>query len=99
MAVTRDLAPDVVRWGGLYSRYYKWREGIGPALSRPSMYNYVCDGWETHRVGTHEFAGFCRRAGAEPLCCVNFSGDGVERYRRDNRWAMHSKPPTGFPTA
>ncbi|NWF84020.1 MAG: alpha-L-arabinofuranosidase [Bryobacteraceae bacterium] len=83
---TRDLAPDVVRWGGLYCRYYRWREGLGPARQRPPMYNYVWSGWETHRVGTHEFVDFCRRTGAEPLYCVNFSGDGVERYRKDNRW-------------
>ncbi|MBL8179405.1 MAG: alpha-L-arabinofuranosidase, partial [Bryobacterales bacterium] len=84
--VTRDLAPDVMRWGGLYSRYYKWREGLGPARKRPPMYNYVWSGWETHRVGTHEFVDFCRRVQAEPLYCVNFSGDGVERYRKDGRW-------------
>lgn len=84
--VTRDLAPDVMRWGGLYSRYYRWREGVGPAKKRPPMYNYVWSGWETHRVGTHEFVDFCRRVNAEPLYCVNFSGDGVERYRKDNRW-------------
>jgi len=84
--VTRDLAPDVMRWGGLYCRYYKWREGLGPARQRPPMYNYVWSGWETHRVGTHEFVDFCRRTGAAPLYCVNFSGDGVERYRKDGRW-------------
>src|SRR5687768_17149630 len=28
--VTKDLAPDVIRFGGLLSRYYKWREGVGP---------------------------------------------------------------------
>lgn len=83
---TRGLAPDVIRWGGLYCRYYKWREGLGPARQRPPMYNYVWSGWETHRVGTHEFVDFCRRTGAAPLYCVNFSGDGVERYRKDNRW-------------
>ena len=84
--VTRELAPDVMRWGGLYSRYYKWREGIGPARRRPPAYNYVWSGWETHRVGTHEFVDFCRRVGSAPLYCVNFSGDGVERYRKDQRW-------------
>ena len=23
---TRDLAPDVIRWGGLFIRHYRWRE-------------------------------------------------------------------------
>lgn len=77
----RDLSPDVVRFGGLYSRYYKWREGIGPAAKRPWMRNYVWGGKETNRVGTHEFVDFCRRVGAEPLYCVNFLGDGEQRFR------------------
>jgi len=32
-----DLAPDMIRWGGILNRYYKWREGIGPAGKRPWM--------------------------------------------------------------
>lgn len=79
--VVKDLAPDTMRFGGLYSRYYKWREGIGPASERPWMRNYVWGGKETHRAGTHEFVDFCRRVGAEPLYCVNFLGDGEKRYR------------------
>jgi alpha-N-arabinofuranosidase len=27
----RDLAPGSIRFGGLFSRYYHWREGVGPA--------------------------------------------------------------------
>lgn len=32
---TRDLAPDVMRYGGLFSRYYKWREGVSPVEKQP----------------------------------------------------------------
>jgi alpha-L-arabinofuranosidase len=39
--VTRDLHPDVIRWGGIFSYYYKWREGVGPVEARPAMRNYV----------------------------------------------------------
>ena len=70
-----------MRYGGLFSRYYKWREGIGPAAQRPWMRNYVWGGKETNRVGTHEFVDFCRRVGAEPFYCVNFLSDGEKRYR------------------
>jgi len=79
--LTKDLAPGVVRWGGLLSRYYKWREGIGPAAKRPWYRNYVWGGKETHRVGTHEFVDFCRRVGGEPLYCVNFESDGFVHYK------------------
>jgi len=78
---TADLAPGMMRFGGLFSRYYKWREGIGPAAKRPWMRNYVWGGKETHRVGTHEFVDFCRRVNAEPMYCVNFLGDGEKRYQ------------------
>jgi alpha-L-arabinofuranosidase len=60
----RDLAPKAIRWGGLMSRYYKWREGVGPAATRPPMRNHVWGGWETNRVGTAEFVGLCRSGGA-----------------------------------
>lgn len=78
----KDLAPGVIRYGGLFCRYYKWREGVGPAEKRPWMRNYAWGGKETNRVGTHEFVNLCRRVGAEPLYCVNFLGDGVDAYRR-----------------
>ncbi|HRT58911.1 MAG TPA: hypothetical protein P5038_19975 [Candidatus Paceibacterota bacterium] len=77
---TRSLAPDCLRYGGLFSRYYKWREGVGPPGRRPWMRNYVWGGKETNRVGTAEFVDFCRRTGAEPLYCVNFLSDGEKRY-------------------
>jgi len=79
--VARDLSPDVLRFGGLFSRYYHWREGVGPVSKRPAMRNYVWGGNETNRVGTHEFVDFCRRVGAAPLYCVNFLSDGEARYR------------------
>lgn len=81
VALTRDLAPQVIRWGGLYSRYYRWREGVGAPEKRPWMRNYVWGGKETNRVGTGEFVDLCRRVGAQPLMCVNFLGDGEARYR------------------
>lgn len=79
---TADLAPGMMRFGGLLSRYYKWQEGVGPASQRPPYRNYVWGGKETHRVGTHEFADFCRRVKSEPMYCVNFLGDGDQRYAR-----------------
>jgi alpha-L-arabinofuranosidase len=82
VATVRDLAPDVIRWGGLLSRYYKWREGVGPVRDRPPMRNYVWGGWETNRVGTGEFVDLCNRTGAAPLLCVNFESDGHSRYSR-----------------
>ncbi len=78
--LVRQLSPGVVRFGGLFSRYYRWREGVGPVRKRPWQRNYVWGGKETNRVGTHEFVDFCRRVGAEPLYCVNFLSDGRRQF-------------------
>jgi alpha-N-arabinofuranosidase len=78
----RDLSPGVIRFGGNFSRYYKWREGVGPVNQRPWMRNYDWGGKETNRVGTHEFVSFCRQVGADPFYCVNFEGDGIESFKR-----------------
>lgn len=80
--VVKDLAPDVIRFGGIFASFNKWREAVGPVASRPWMYNYLWGGKETNRVGTHEFVNLCRRVGAEPLYCVNFLGDGRPEYRK-----------------
>ena len=80
----KDLAPDTIRWGGAFIRYYKWREGVGPVKDRPPMYNYVWGGMETNRVGTHEFNDFCRRVGAEPLIATNLLSDGIKGYWKTN---------------
>jgi alpha-L-arabinofuranosidase len=79
--VVKDLAPGAMRFGGLFSRHYKWREGVGPVARRPSIRNYFWGGKESNRVGTHEFVDFCRRVGAEPFYCVNFLSDGEKRFR------------------
>jgi alpha-N-arabinofuranosidase len=96
--VVRDLAPGAIRFGGLFSRYYKWREGIGPAAKRPKIRNFFWGGWESNRVGTDEFVDLCRRVDAEPFFCVNFLSDGDKRYgeragdaKEASEWVRYSK--------
>ena len=33
--VTRELGPPMMRWGGIFSDFYRWREGVGPRGTRP----------------------------------------------------------------
>src|SRR3954451_18813428 len=73
---TRDLAPGMMRWGGIFSDYYRWREGVGPRESRKPVVNLLWGGIESNQVGTGEFVDFCRAVGADPLVCVNFESDG-----------------------
>jgi hypothetical protein len=80
LTVTRDLAPTMMRWGGIFVDFYRWREGVGPRDTRPSMLNLLWGGVESNQVGTGEFVGLCRSVGAEPLICVNFESDGRRQY-------------------
>jgi alpha-N-arabinofuranosidase len=78
--ITRQLAPPMMRWGGIFADFYRWREGVGPRDRRPSMLNLLWGGIESNQVGTDEFVELCRRVGAEPLICVNFESDGRKQY-------------------
>ncbi len=80
---TRQLAPTLIRWGGIFTDYYRWKEGVGPRKRRRPMLNLCWGGTYSSQVGTHEFVRFCRAVGAEPLIGVNFESDGRKHYRRD----------------
>jgi alpha-L-arabinofuranosidase len=79
---TADLAPTMMRWGGIFTDFYRWREGVGPRDQRPTMINLQWGGLESNQIGTVEFLEFCRRVGADPLMCVNFEADGRERFAK-----------------
>ena len=78
--VTRSLAPGMMRWGGIFCDYYRWREGVGPRDRRVPMHNLLWGGIESNQVGTAEFVDFARRVGADPLICVNFESDGRAQF-------------------
>jgi alpha-L-arabinofuranosidase len=78
---TRDLEPTMMRWGGIFTDFYRWREGVGPRDKRPTMINLMWGGMESNQVGTAEFVDFCRQVHAEPLVCVNFESDGRPQFK------------------
>lgn len=43
---TRELAPTMLRWGGIFADFYRWREGVGPRGQRPPMLNLCWGGVE-----------------------------------------------------
>jgi alpha-N-arabinofuranosidase len=91
--VTRDLAPPLIRWGGCFSSYYRWKEAVGPRDQRRPMYNLLWGGVESNQVGTHEFVGFCRQVGAEPLLAVNFESDGRQHWAHPLKGGVRSAGP------
>lgn len=90
---TKELSPGMMRWGGLLSAYYKWKEAVGPRNKRVPMRNLVWGGIESNQIGTAEFIDFCRQVGADPLMCVNFESEG------DANWAKTSKGEIRFADA
>lgn len=81
--VTKKLSPAMMRWGGNFSAYYKWREAVGPRKNRIPLLNTDWGGIETNQIGTAEFVDFCKKVGADPLVCVNFESDGVPFYAKN----------------
>lgn len=57
LEVTRELAPTMMRWGGIFLDFYRWREGVGPREKRPPMLNLLWGGIESNQVGAVEFRG------------------------------------------
>jgi alpha-L-arabinofuranosidase len=85
IAITKELSPTMLRWGGCFISYYRWREGVGPQSERKPMLNQLWGGIYNNQVGTHEFVDFCRQTGMEPLICINFLSD----FRKE--WAVSPK--------
>jgi alpha-L-arabinofuranosidase len=83
--VTKELAPGMIRWGGILSSYYRWKEAVGPRNSRRPMYNIQWEGIETNQIGTAEFVDFCNQVNADPLMTVNFESEG------NPNWAVTPK--------
>ncbi|HEY7461088.1 MAG TPA: carbohydrate binding domain-containing protein, partial [Gemmatimonadota bacterium] len=56
-AALEGLAPPFIRWpGGSYASIYKWKDGIGPAVSRKYNPNTIWGGYsDYYGFGTDEF--------------------------------------------
>lgn len=90
---TKELAPTMIRWGGVLSSYYRWKEGVGPREKRIPMQNMAWKGFESNQVGTAEFIDFNLKVNAEPLICVNFESDGDKRWSKDTNGNIRKAGP------
>jgi alpha-N-arabinofuranosidase len=81
----RDLPMPLLRWpGGCYADHYHWRNGIGPAASRPGTLGLSCGlrAPDSNALGTHEFLRLCELIGAEPYLAANL-GTGTPQEMCD----------------
>ena len=92
--LSRELAPTLLRWGGCFCSYYRWKEGVGPRNQRKPMLNQLWGGIFNNQVGTHEFVDFCHRIGADPLLVVNFESDGRRQWATDPKGDVRSGSST-----
>jgi alpha-N-arabinofuranosidase len=90
---TRELAPTMMRWGGCFISYYRWKEGVGPLSERKPMVNILWGGIYNNQVGIRELVEFCRAVGADPLICVNFESDGRKGWALSAKGEVRSAGP------
>jgi alpha-L-arabinofuranosidase len=69
LTALKGLAPPFIRWpGGSYASVYKWKDGIGPAVSRTYNPNTIWGGYsDYYGFGTDEFLELCRQLGSAPM--------------------------------
>ena len=93
----RALAPPFIRWpGGSFASTYKWKDGIGPRVSRRYTPNVFWGGYsDYYGFGTDEFMGLCQRLGSEPLIVLPAPGTSPEQVQYAMDWVHYlNDPPT-----
>jgi len=91
----KALRLPLLRWpGGNFVSGYHWRDGVGPAATRPSRPNYAWGGVEPNTFGTDEFLRFCRVVGCEPMICVNAGSGSPEEAAA---WVEYCNGATNTP--
>jgi alpha-N-arabinofuranosidase len=91
----QDLRPPFIRWpGGSFASTYRWRDGIGPQVSRKYRPNEIWGGYsDYYGFGTDEFMELCRRLGSEPLVVLPATtiDPGAVEYAMD--WVRYLNDP------
>ena len=93
----RDLAPPFIRWpGGSFASTYKWKDGIGPYVSRRYHPNEMWGGYsDYYGFGTEEFLALCRKLDSEPLVVLPAPSTDPEAVRYAMDWVHYlNDPPT-----
>ncbi|HET6468847.1 MAG TPA: alpha-N-arabinofuranosidase [Geminicoccaceae bacterium] len=77
--LVRSLRVPIVRYpGGNFVSTYHWEDGVGPVEQRPVRLDLAWRTTEPNRIGTDEFADWCKAAGCEPMLAVNLGSRGMD---------------------
>ena len=93
----RDLKPSFIRWpGGSFASIYKWKDGIGPQVSRKYHPNTIWGGYsDYYGFGTEEFLVLCRQLNTEPLIVLAATSTDPEMVQYAMDWVHYvNDPPT-----
>ena len=82
VAMAKAMHITELRFGGNFSSYYHWRDGIGPEDKRPTTENIAWGIPEYNNFGTDEFLQLCDLIGAIPQFDLNM-GSGTPEEAAD----------------
>ncbi|MBK5270794.1 MAG: carbohydrate binding domain-containing protein [Bacteroidia bacterium] len=91
----RDLNPPFIRWpGGSFASIYKWKDGIGPQVSRKYHPNEIWGGYsDYYGFGTDEFMELCRQLNSKPLIVLNATTTDPEQVEYAMDWVHYLNDP------
>lgn len=91
----RDLKPPFIRWpGGSFASNYRWKDGIGPHVSRKYHPNEIWGGYsDYYGFGTEEFMELCRQLEAEPMVVLPATAIDPEAVQYAMDWVHYMVDP------
>ena len=94
MEALRDLAPPFIRWpGGSFASTYRWKDGIGPYVSRRYHPNMIWGGYsDYYGFGTEEFMTLSRKLKTEPLVVLAATSTDPEQVQDRERRGQREGP-------
>jgi alpha-N-arabinofuranosidase len=93
----RGLKPAFIRWpGGSFASIYKWKDGIGPHVSRKYHPNTIWGGYsDYYGFGTDEFLELCRQLHTQPLIVLAATSTDPNLVQDAMDWVHYlNDPPT-----
>ncbi|MCF7885222.1 MAG: alpha-N-arabinofuranosidase, partial [Candidatus Marinimicrobia bacterium] len=91
----KDLEPPFIRWpGGAFASIYKWKDGIGPHVSRTYHPNEIWGGYsDYYGFGTDEFMELCRQLDTEPMVVLAATSTDPEMVQDAMDWVHYLNDP------
>jgi alpha-N-arabinofuranosidase len=88
--LTRELGVTTVRYpGGNFVSGYRWEDGVGPVVERPTRLDLAWRSIETNAFGLHEFMEWSVRAEVDPILAVNLGTRGIQAAADLVEYANH----------